>query len=321
MKKIIITGGAGFIGSSLVQALLEKDVENLLIIDDLSTGSESNISSFLNDKRIEFINSKIEDIENLDSLFSSYDFCYHLAAGVGVQYIMDNLSESLLTNILATHKVFEACQATNIPVLLTSTSEVYGVAEDDIWTEETKSLIGPTTKLRWSYAASKMIDEFIALSLYEEGKISPIIVRLFNIIGPNQLSKYGMVVPKFIEAALKDEDILIHGDGSQSRSFTWVEDVVNYLIKLAEIKAYGEIFNIGQTEEITIKDLAELVILKTNSNSKIIYKSHEDVFGKAFEDPKRRTPGIDKIIEFTGMKPTKNIEFMVENIVDSKKNK
>jgi UDP-glucose 4-epimerase len=321
MKKIIITGGAGFIGSSLVQALLEKDVENLLIIDDLSTGSESNISSFLNDKRIEFINSKIEDIENLDSLFSSYDFCYHLAAGVGVQYIMDNLSESLLTNILATHKVFEACQATKIPVLLTSTSEVYGVAEDDIWTEETKSLIGPTTKLRWSYAASKMIDEFIALSLYEEGKISPIIVRLFNIIGPNQLSKYGMVVPKFIEAALKDEDILIHGDGSQSRSFTWVEDVVNYLIKLAEIKAYGEIFNIGQTEEITIKDLAELVILKTNSNSKIIYKSHEDVFGKAFEDPKRRTPGIDKIIEFTGMRPTKNIEFMVENIVDSKKNK
>ena len=321
MKKIIITGGAGFIGSSLVQALLEKDVENLLIIDDLSTGSESNISSFLNDKRIEFINSKIEDIENLDSLFSSYDFCYHLAAGVGVQYIMDNLSESLLTNILATHKVFEACQATNIPVLLTSTSEVYGVAEDDIWTAETKSLIGPTTKLRWSYAASKMIDEFIALSLYEEGKISPIIVRLFNIIGPNQLSKYGMVVPKFIEAALKDEDILIHGDGSQSRSFTWVEDVVNYLIKLAEIKAYGEIFNIGQTEEITIKDLAELVILKTNSNSKIIYKSHEDVFGKAFEDPKRRTPGIEKIIEFTGMKPTKNIEFMVENIVDSKKNK
>jgi len=321
MKKIIITGGAGFIGSSLVQVLLEKDVENLLIIDDLSTGSESNISSFLNDKRIEFINSKIEDIENLDSLFSSYDFCYHLAAGVGVQYIMDNLSDSLLTNILATHKVFEACQATNIPVLLTSTSEVYGVAEDDIWTEETKSLIGPTTKLRWSYAASKMIDEFIALSLYEEGKISPIIVRLFNIIGPNQLSKYGMVVPKFIEAAIKDEDILIHGDGSQSRSFTWVEDVVNYLIKLAEIKAYGEIFNIGQTEEITIKNLAELVILKTNSNSKIIYKSHEDVFGKAFEDPKRRTPGIDKIIEFTGMKPTKNIEFMVENIVDSKKNK
>jgi len=321
MKKFIITGGAGFIGSSLVKALLEKGAESILIIDDLSTGSESNISSVLNDERIEFINSRIEDVDNLDNLFSSYDFCYHLAAGVGVQYIMENLSDSLLTNILATHKVLESCQTNNIPVLLTSTSEVYGVAEDDVWTEDTKSLIGPTTKLRWSYAASKMIDEFIALSLYEEGKISPIIVRLFNIIGPNQLSKFGMVVPKFIEAALKNEDITIHGDGSQSRSFTWVDDVVNYLIKLAEIKPYGEIFNIGQTEEIAIKDLAELVISKTNSNSQIIYKSHEDVFGKAFEDPKRRTPGIDKIIEFTGIKPTKNIDFMIENIIDFKKNK
>ena len=321
MKKFIITGGAGFIGSTLVKALLEKGAESILIIDDLSTGSESNISSVLNDERIEFINSRIEDVDNLDGLFSSYDFCYHLAAGVGVQYIMENLSDSLLTNILATHKVLESCETNDIPVLLTSTSEVYGVAEDDVWTEDTKSLIGPTTKLRWSYAASKMIDEFIALSLYEEGKLSPIIVRLFNIIGPNQLSKFGMVVPKFVEAAIKDEDIIIHGDGSQSRSFTWVDDVVNYLIKLVEIKAYGEIFNIGQTEEITIKNLAELVISKTNSNSQIIYKSHEDVFGKAFEDPKRRTPGIDKIIKFTGIKPTKNIDFMIENIIDFKKNK
>ena len=320
MKKVIVTGGAGFIGSNLVKKLLDLNVEKLLIIDDLSTGNESNISSIVSDERVEFLNSKIEDIESINELFKDYDFCYHLAAGVGVQYIMDNLSESLLTNILATHKVLEACQANELPILLTSTSEVYGVAEDDVWTEETKSLIGPTTKLRWSYAASKMIDEFIALSLFEEGKVSPIIVRLFNIIGPNQLSKYGMVVPRFIESALEDKDILIHGDGSQSRSFTWVDDVVNYLIKLAEVKAYGEVFNIGQTEEISIKNLAELIIEKTNSNSQIIFKSHEEVFGKAFEDPKRRTPGIDKIIEFTGMKPTKNIEFMIENIINFKKN-
>ena len=320
MKKIIITGGAGFIGSNLVKVLLERDVEKLLIIDDLSTGSESNISSVLNDERIEFINSRIEDIDNLDNLFSSYDFCYHLAAGVGVQYIMENLSDSLLTNILATHEVLKACKANKVPILLTSTSEVYGVSKDDVWTEESKSLIGPTTKLRWSYAASKMIDEFIALSLFEEGKVSPIIVRLFNTIGPNQFSQYGMVVPKFVEAALNDKDIVIHGDGSQSRSFTWVDDVVNYLVKLAEIKPYGEIFNIGQTEEISIQELAELVIAKTDSNSKIIYKSYEEVFGKAFEDPKRRTPGIDKIIEFTGLKPTKNIDFMVENIIVFKKN-
>ena len=320
MKKVIVTGGAGFIGSNLVKKLLDLNVEKLLIIDDLSTGNESNISSIVSDERVQFLNSKIEDIESLNDLFKNYDFCYHLAAGVGVQYIMDNLSDSLLTNILATHKVLEACQVNELPILLTSTSEVYGVAEDDVWTEETKSLIGPTTKLRWSYAASKMIDEFIALSLFEEGKVSPIIVRLFNIIGPNQLSKYGMVVPRFIESALEDKDILIHGDGSQSRSFTWVDDVVNYLIKLAEVKAYGEVFNIGQTEEISIKNLAELIIEKTNSNSQIIFKSHEEVFGKAFEDPKRRTPGIDKIIEFTGMRPTKNIEFMIENIINFKKN-
>ena len=320
MKKVIVTGGAGFIGSNLVKKLLDQNIEQLLIIDDLSTGNETNISSILNDERLQFVNSKIEDIENINDLFKNYDFCYHLAAGVGVQYIMDNLSESLLTNILATHKVLEACQINKLPILLTSTSEVYGVAEDGVWTEETKSLIGPTTKLRWSYAASKMIDEFIALSLFEEGKVSPIIVRLFNIIGPNQLSKFGMVVPRFIESALEDKDILIHGDGSQSRSFTWVDDVVNYLIKLAEVKAYGEIFNIGQTEEISIKNLAELIIEKTNSKSQIIFKSHEEVFGKAFEDPKRRTPGIDKIIEFTGMKPTKNIEFMIENIINFKKN-
>ena len=320
MKKVIVTGGAGFIGSNLVKKLLDLNVEKLLIIDDLSTGNESNISSIVSDERVQFLNSKIEDIESINELFEDYDFCYHLAAGVGVQYIMDNLSESLLTNILATHKVLEACQANGLPVLLTSTSEVYGVAEDDVWTEDTKSLIGPTTKLRWSYAASKMIDEFIALSLFEEGKVSPIIVRLFNIIGPNQLSKYGMVVPRFIESALEDKDILIHGDGSQSRSFTWVDDVVNYLIKLAEVKAYGEVFNIGQTEEISIKNLAELIIEKTNSNSQIIFKSHEEVFGKAFEDPKRRTPGIDKVIEFTGIKPTKNIEFMIENIINFKKN-
>ena len=298
MKKVIITGGAGFIGTSLVKALIEYGIEKILVIDDLSTGSKANLDNLLSDKKIEFIESRIEDIDNINDLFKDYDFCYHLAAGVGVQYIMDNLSESLLTNILATHKVLEACQANSLPVLLTSTSEVYGVAEDKVWTEETKSLIGPTTKLRWSYAASKMIDEFIALSLFKEG----------------------MVVPRFIEAAINDEDILIHGDGSQSRSFTWVEDVVTYLIKLAELKAYGEIFNIGQTEEISIKELAELIIEKSNSNSNIIFKSHEEIFGNSFEDPKRRTPGIEKIIEFTGIKPSKNIEFMIENIINHKQN-
>ena len=319
MKKIIITGGAGFIGSHLIEKVINTQVEEILVIDDLSTGKKENLSKFNDSKKIKFIDKKIEDIENLDEIFNGYDFCYHLAAGVGVQYIMENLSKSLLTNILATHEVFEACKKNDIPVLVTSTSEVYGVSEDKEWTEESRSLIGPTTKLRWSYAASKMIDEFLALSEYEEGKLNPIIVRLFNIIGPNQLSEYGMVVPKFIDAALNNNDIVIHGDGSQSRSFTWVDDVTNYFIKLAEMKAYGQVFNIGQTQEITIKNLAKLIIDTCNSDSKIEYIKHEEVFGDKFEDPTRRTPNIDKIVKFTGMSPTKNIDSMIKEIVAHKK--
>ena len=316
MKKIIVTGGAGFIGSHLVKKLIDNGAEKILVIDDLSTGKAENIKDF---EEVEFLNKKIEEIDNLSEVFNNFEFCYHLAAGVGVQYIMENLSKSLLTNIEGTHKVFEACKKNNIPVLITSTSEIYGTSEEKEWSEETKSLIGPTTKLRWSYAASKMIDEFLALSEFEEGSLNPIVVRLFNIIGPNQLPDFGMVVPKFIDAALNDEPITIHGDGSQSRSFTWVEDVVEYFIKLAEMKAYGEIFNIGQTEEITIKELAELIIKTVKSDSEIIYKDHEEIFGKKFEDPKRRTPNIDKIIEYTGIKPSKNIESMIKEIVQNNK--
>ena len=316
MKNIIVTGGAGFIGSHLVKKLIDNGAEKILVIDDLSTGKLDNIKDFT---EVEFKNKKIEEIDNLDELFKDYEFCYHLAAGVGVQYIMDNLSKSLLTNIEGTHKVFEACKENNIPVLITSTSEIYGTSEEKEWSEETKSLIGPTTKLRWSYAASKMIDEFLALSEFEEGSLNPIVVRLFNIIGPNQLPDFGMVVPKFIDAALNDEPITIHGDGSQSRSFTWVEDVVEYFIKLAEMEAYGEIFNIGQTEEISIKDLAELIIKTTNSNSEIVQITHEEIFGTKFEDPMRRTPNIDKIVKFTGIKPSMGIEDMIKEIVAYKK--
>ena len=207
----------------------------------------------------------------------------------------------------------------NLPLLITSTSEVYGVSEDKVWTEETKSLIGPPTKLRWSYAASKLIDEFLALSEFNDKKLNPIIVRLFNIIGPNQLSEFGMVVPKFIEAALKNEPIVIHGTGEQTRSFTWVGDVVNYFYLLAKNELYGEIFNIGQTEEISIKDLANLIIEKCDSSSEIIFKDHEEVYGNKFEDPMRRTPSIDKIVSATGYSPTMEIPDMIREIIKYKK--
>ena len=317
LEKVIITGGAGFIGSNLAEHLFKNGTKEILIIDDFSTGSFKNIEHLEN---INIIDSRIEDVEDLEKQLSSYDFCFHLAAGVGVKYIMDNVSKALNTNIEATHKIFNVCSKLNIPILITSTSEVYGVSEDEIWTEETKSLLGPPTKLRWSYATSKLIDEFMALAEYNDGNLNPIIVRLFNIIGPNQSSEFGMVVPKFVDAAIKGDEIIIHGTGEQTRSFTWVGDVVNYFRELALIQPYGEIFNIGQPEEISIKELAELVIFKTNSSSKIKFISHEEEYGKAFEDPMRRTPGIEKIVSLTGIKPSKKLEEMIEEIINYRVN-
>ena len=316
LQKVVITGGAGFIGSNLISHLYENGTDEILIIDDFSTGSRKNIDHFNN---LKIIDSRIEDIVDLESKLEGYDFCFHLAAGVGVKYIMDNVSKALNTNIQATHKIFNACSQMNVPILITSTSEVYGVSNDPVWTEESKSLLGPPTKLRWSYATSKLIDEFMALAEFNDGNLNPIIVRLFNIIGSNQSSEFGMVVPKFVEAALENRDIIIHGSGDQTRSFTWVGDVVNYFRELALLKPYGEIFNIGQPEEVSIKNLAELVIKKSNSSSKIKFISHEEEYGKAFEDPMRRTPGIDKIVSLTGIRPSIKLEEMIEEIIEFKK--
>ena len=316
LQKVVITGGAGFIGSNLISHLYKNGTDEILIIDDFSTGSRKNIDHFNN---LKIIDSRIEDIADLESKLQGYDFCFHLAAGVGVKYIMDNVSKALNTNIQATHKIFNACSQMNVPILITSTSEVYGVSNDPVWTEESKSLLGPPTKLRWSYATSKLIDEFMALAEFNDGNLNPIIVRLFNIIGSNQSSEFGMVVPKFVEAALENRDIIIHGSGDQTRSFTWVGDVVNYFRELALLKPYGEIFNIGQPEEVSIKNLAELVIKKSNSSSKVKFISHEEEYGKAFEDPMRRTPGIDKIVSLTGIRPSKKLEEMIEEIIEFKK--
>ena len=318
LNKVLITGGAGFIGSNLIKKLLSQGTESIYIIDDLSTGKLENIKTYIDSKKVTLINKRVEDSNELDSLLNGIDFCFHLAAGVGVKYIMDNVSKALLTNIEGTHKIIESCKKNNVPILITSTSEVYGVSNDPVWTEETKSLIGPPTKLRWSYAASKLIDEFLALSEYNDGNLKPIIVRLFNIIGTNQLSEFGMVVPKFIEAALKNEPIVIHGKGEQTRSFTWVEDVVNYFCLLAEKELYGEIFNIGQTEEISIKNLADMIIKSTNSQSEIIYTPHNKVYGDKFEDPMRRTPSIEKIVKATGYEPNMSIPEMIKEIIDYK---
>jgi len=314
INSAIITGGAGFIGSHLIDSLINNGCNKILVIDDLSTGRKKNLEKHISSGSVEFINNKVEDVEDLRGKIQGHDICFHLAAGVGVQYIMDNVSSALLTNIEATHKIINACGENQIPLLLTSTSEVYGVSEDKVWNEETRSLIGPPTKLRWSYAASKLIDEFLALAEFENGNLKPIIVRLFNIIGPRQLGEYGMVVPKFIVESQKNNPLVVHGDGEQSRSFTWVGDVVDSFLKLVEAEKYGEIFNIGHPEEITINDLAKLIIKVNESDSVIKNISYEEVYGKTFDDPKRRTPDISKIEKAINYKPSMNIEEMIREI-------
>ena len=314
ISSAIITGGAGFIGSHLIDALLNDGCSKILVIDDLSTGKKRNIEKHIKSGNVELINKKVEDVEDIKGEIKGYDICFHLAAGVGVQYIMENVSSSLLTNIEATHKMIEACSENQIPLLLTSTSEVYGVSTDEVWNEETRSLIGPPTKLRWSYATSKLIDEFLALSEYESGNLKPIIVRLFNIIGPRQVGEFGMVVPKFIAQAQKGEALVVHGDGEQSRSFTWVGDVVSSFLKLAEAEVYGEIFNIGHPEEVTINELAKLIVEVNDSDSKIKKISHKEIYGEAFDDPRRRTPDISKIEKAINYKPSMTLEEMIREI-------
>ena len=302
MNKVIVTGGAGFIGSNLVERLLKDGAEEILIIDDFSTGKKENLHD---SSKVHLVESKLEDINDLESQFKGYDFCFHLAAGVGVQYIMDNLSDSLLTNIQGTHIVFEACKENNIPVLITSTSEIYGTSKEESWDEETKSLIGPTTKLRWSYAVSKMIDEFLALSEFEAGNLKPIIVRLFNTIGPNQVSDYGMVVPRFVESALKDEDLVIHGDGSQTRSFTWVGDVVDGLLRSGlHEAAIGQEFNLAGGWEISTRRLAEKINSLAGNKAGIQFVSR-----RKWDSKKRVSASVEKARKLIGYAPEADFDW------------
>ena len=312
MKKILVTGGAGFIGSHLCKKLLDEG-NDVLCLDNYFTGTKENISGLFKSPYFEVIRHDV-----CFPLYVEVDEIYNLACPASPIHYQYDPVQTTKTSVHGAINMLGLAKRIGARILQASTSEVYGVSADPIWTEESKSLIGPPTKLRWSYAASKLIDEFLALSEHNDGNLNPIIVRLFNIIGPNQLSEFGMVVPKFIEAALKNEPIIIHGEGNQTRSFTWVGDVVNYFYLLAQKGLYGEIFNIGQTEEISIKDLAEMVIKQTNSNSEVIFKTHEEVYGNKFEDPMRRTPSIEKIINATGYEPTMTIPDMIKEIINYK---
>jgi UDP-glucose 4-epimerase len=321
--KVVITGGAGFIGSHLASAYLERG-EEVAIIDNLSTGSMDNIRYLEKiPEHKKLLSVTIDTILNplpMAELIGSADLVFHLAAAVGVRYILENPLESIKTNIQGTEMVLNLCSRFNKKVLIASSSEVYGKHLHAPLVESDNIIYGPSTKSRWSYAASKLMDEFTALAYYSTKELKVVITRLFNTVGPRQTGAYGMVIPRFVEQALKNIPVTVYGDGTQTRTFTFVDDVVQALMELMKNeKATGEIFNVGGTSEISIQDLALKIIEKTNSNSVIQNVPYEKAFKKDFEDMHRRVPGIEKLKAFIGFEPKTDLDSILTVIIDDMK--
>jgi len=319
--RILITGGAGFIGSHLAEAHLEKG-DDVYIIDDLSTGSMDNIRSLQKDPAYKdkvFVH--INTILNHDKLLELTGICdvvYHLAAAVGVQTILDKPLESIVTNIQGTEKVLEMCNKFKKRVLIASTSEVYGKHMHAPLVETDNIIYGPSSKFRWSYAASKLMDEFTALAHHRTSGLEVIITRLFNTVGPRQTGAYGMVIPRFVAQALNNQPITVFGDGTQTRTFTYVKDVVAALMRLmASDQSVGEVINIGGVEEITILELARKIVEMTESSSEIELIPYEKAFGKDFEDMQRRVPSTEKLARIAGFAPDKSLDFILSKVIES----
>jgi UDP-glucose 4-epimerase len=304
MRKVLITGGAGFIGSHLTEALLECG-DQVQIIDDLSTGSIQNILHLKSHPRFSYMLDTVMNRPLMLELVDEADVVFHLAAAVGVRLIVEQPIRTIETNIKATEMVLELCARKQKPVLLSSTSEVYGKLDQPTFSEDGDLVLGPTSRARWCYAASKIIDEFVARAYYKEKGLPVVVARLFNTIGPRQTGQYGMVVPRFICQALLGEPITVYSDGTQRRSFTWVGDVVQAMMALIEHhRAYGEIFNIGHTKETTIRELATLVKEMVGSQSEIQFVPYEQAYEAGFEDMPRRLPDISKLHRLIGYRPT-----------------
>jgi len=313
--RTLITGGAGFIGSHLCEHLLAEG-HNVSIIDNLSTGKFSNIEHLQTNPNFQYTIGSVLDEKLLEQLVSSCDEIYHLAAAVGVKYIIENPLLSLQTNILGTEMVLELANRYKKKVLLASTSEIYGKNDQIPFKEDDDRVLGSTNISRWSYSCAKAIDEFFAFGYLREKKLPIIIVRLFNTVGPRQTGQYGMVIPKFVKAAQLNQPIIIYGTGKQSRCFADVADIVWGLKTLMnEPKAIGQVFNIGNTEEITIEDLAMKIKTLTKSSSKIEYKPYEDVFEQGFEDMFRRMPDLTKINEYIGYSPKYSLDMILERVI------
>jgi len=314
--KVLITGGAGFIGSHLAEKLL-ADGEDVFILDDLSTGRVENVESLQKHPKFHYFFETIMNRFLLAELIDRADIIFHLAAAVGVRLIVESPVRTIETNVKGTENVLELASKKKKPVVIASSSEVYGKGNQVPFKEEDDLVFGPTTKGRWSYACSKALDEFLALAYWKEKSCPTIIVRFFNTVGPKQTGQYGMVLPRFVSQALAGDPITVYGSGQQSRCFTWVGDVVDAVISLANHpQAVGEIFNIGGTEEITIRDLAFLVKDLTSSQSDINFVPYEQAYEEGFEDMHRRVPSINKIQNFIGFKPTLDVVGIVSKVTE-----
>jgi UDP-glucose 4-epimerase len=314
----LVTGGAGFIGSHLCERLL-ADGARVTVLDDLSTGSYENIAALEGRQQFRLLIDSVLNESLLDTLVAECDAIYHLASAVGVRLIMEQPVKTIETIFLGTDAVLRHARRHRRKVLLTSTSEVYGKSTDVPFREDGDRLEGATTKHRWAYATAKALDEFLALAHWKETRLPVICVRLFNTVGPRQTGQYGMVLPRFVQAALLGEPLTVYGDGSQTRCFCHVADVVRALTGLMESPAaVGQVFNVGSTEEISIRDLAQLVTRLLESKSKITFRSMEDVYGKdGFEDMQRRVPDIGKIERTIGWKPERSLEAAIRDIESS----
>jgi UDP-glucose 4-epimerase len=312
--RFLITGGAGFIGSHLAERLLDRG-DRVVLLDNLSTGSMENVRHLKASDRMEYHLDTIDNRQLVAELVDDADVIVHLAAAVGVKLIVESPVRTIETNVNGTQTILEAACKKHKLVLTASTSEVYGKNTNVPFREDADLVLGPTTKGRWSYAASKALDEFLALSYWKEKKLPVIIVRLFNTVGPRQTGRYGMVLPNFVKSALDNATISVYGDGKQSRCFCDVRDTVESLMRLIDTpRAVGEVVNVGNTEEITIEGLAQRVKQRTGSASPIEFIPYDKAYEPGFEDMFRRVPCVDKLHSLTGFRPQTSLNEIIDRV-------